>query len=67
MNNQVDPYLRYKGEDKCLLAGELTDKATPCAVGSLLPSASADGQMIVPALPVPLWVLTPFNTIDERD
>ena len=26
-----------------------------------MPSASADGQMIVPALPVPLWVLTPFK------
>ena len=47
--------------------GEQTDKAAPCAAGSLLPPASADGQMIVPALPVPLWVLTPFNTIDERD
>ena len=47
--------------------GEQTDKAASCAAGSLLPSASADGWMIVPALPVPLWVLTPFDTIDERD
>ena len=35
------------------------------AVGSLLPSASADGQMIVPALPVPMWVLTPLNIIHK--
>ena len=30
-----------------------------------MPSASADGQMIVPALPVPMWVLTPLNIIHK--
>ena len=35
------------------------------AVGSLLPSASADGQMIVPALLVPMWFLTPLNIIHK--
>ena len=39
---------------------EQTDKATLCAAGSLLPSASADGLKGLEAKPLPMWALGPF-------
>jgi len=40
--------------------GGLTAKAAPYAVGSLLPSASADGLKDLEAKPLPLWTSVPF-------
>ena len=40
--------------------GEFFYEAPPHAAGSLLPFASANGYLKAPALPDPLWVLTPF-------
>ena len=40
--------------------GEFFYEAPPHAAGSLLPFASANGYLNTPALPDPLWVLTPF-------
>ena len=41
-------------------ASTISYEAPPHAAGSLLPFASANGYLKAPALPDPLWVLTPL-------